>query len=197
MRFVTLATAAAAAAVLGTAPYAAGTGQLALTSARVSIEGTSNIHGYTASSTAIRIAAVDVDAEAEGDVLGRALEPNGVRAFEVVIPTASLTSPKDGIDKNMHKALKAAEHPEIRFRLRALDAAAGTAVGQLTIAGVEKDVTLNVQVKRQVAALAVTGTTSLLMTDYGITPPKAMLGMLKTNPKVTITFELMLGPSLT
>ena len=197
MRLATLAVAAAATVALGTAPYAAGTGQLALTSARVSIEGTSNIHGYTASSTAIRVAAVDIDAEAEGDVLGRALEPNGVRAFEVVIPTASLTSPKDGIDKNMHKALKAAEHPEIRFRLRSLDTAAGTAVGQLTIAGVEKDVTLNVQVKRQVAALAVTGTTSLLMTDYGITPPKAMLGMLKTNPKVTITFELMLGPSLT
>ena len=41
-----------------------------------------------------------------------------------------------------------------------------------------------------------TGTTSLMMTDYGVTPPKAMLGMLKTNPKVTITFELVLSPSL-
>src|SRR5688572_9857313 len=109
MRFMTFAAAAAAAAVLGTAPHAAGTAPLALASARVSIEGTSNIHGYTASSTAIRVAAVDIDAEAEGEVLSRALEPNGVRAFEVVIPTASLTSPKDGIDKNMHKALKAAE----------------------------------------------------------------------------------------
>jgi polyisoprenoid-binding protein YceI len=197
MRLVTLTVAAAAAVALGTAPQAAGTAPLALASARISIEGTSNIHGYTASSTAVTVAAVDVDAEAGGDVLARALEPNGVRAFEVVIPTASLTSPKDGIDKNMHKALKAAEHPEIRFRLRSLDAAAGTAVGQLTIAGVEKDVTLRVQVKQQEASLAVTGTTTLLMTDYGVTPPKAMLGMLKTNPKVTITFELVLGPSLT
>jgi polyisoprenoid-binding protein YceI len=197
MRLVTLIVAAAAAVALGTAPQAAGTAPLALASARVSIEGTSNIHGYTASSTAVKIAAVDVDADAGGDVLARALEPNGVRAFEVVIPTASLASPKDGIDKNMHKALKAAEHPEIRFRLRSLDASAGTAVGRLTIAGVEKDVTLNVQVKRQDAGLAVSGTTTLLMTDYGVTPPKAMLGMLKTNPKVTITFELVLGPSLT
>jgi polyisoprenoid-binding protein YceI len=197
MRFATLTVAAAAAVALGTAPQAAGTARLALASARVSIEGTSNIHGYTASSTAVKVAVVDVDAEASGDVLARALEPNGVRAFEVIIPTTSLTSPKDGIDKNMHKALKAAEHPEIRFRLRELDAAAGTALGQLTIAGVEKDVTLNVQVKRQETALAITGTTTLLMTDYGVTPPKAMLGMLKTNPKVTITFELTLGPSLT
>jgi hypothetical protein len=105
----------------------------------VSIEGTSNIHGYTASSTALTIAALDVDA-ADEDVLGRALEPNAIRAVEVVIPTTSLTSPRDGIDKNMHKALKATEHPDIRFRLRSLDAAAVTATGQLAIAGVEKDV---------------------------------------------------------
>jgi polyisoprenoid-binding protein YceI len=195
MRLATLTVAATAVVALGTAPHAAGTASLALTSARVSIEGTSNIHGYTAASTAVKVAAVDIGTAGE-DVLERALEPNAIHAFEVVIPTASLTSPKDGIDKNMHKALKAADHPDIRFRLRALDAAAGTATGQLTIAGVEKDVTLSIQVKRQGAALAVSGTTSLMMTDYGVTPPQAMLGMLKTNPKVTITFELLLGPAL-
>ena len=195
MRLATLTVAATAVVALGTTPHAAGTASLTLTSARVSIEGTSNIHGYTAASTAVKVAAVDIDTAGE-DVLEKALEPNAIHAFEVVIPTASLTSPKDGIDKNMHKALKAADHPDIRFRLRALDAAAGTATGQLTIAGVEKDVTLSVHVTRQGAALAVSGTTSLMMTDYGVTPPKAMLGMLKTNPKVTITFELLLGPAL-
>ena len=34
------------------------------------------------------------------------------------------------------------------------------------------------------------------MTDYGITPPKAMLGMLKTDPKVTVTFETVLSVPL-
>jgi hypothetical protein len=29
------------------------------------------------------------------------------------------------------------------------------------------------------------------MTDFGITPPKAMLGMLKTDPKVTVTFDTL------
>jgi hypothetical protein len=37
----------------------------------------------------------------------------------------------------------------------------------------------------------------LLMTDFGIAPPKAMLGMLKTDPKVTVTFETMLSVPLT
>ena len=196
MRFATLTVAAAAALALGTTPQAAGTAPLALSSARVSLQGTSNIHAYTASSKAVRIAAVDVEAAAGATVLDRALEPNAVRAFEVVIPTTSLSSPADGIDKNMHKALKASEYPDIRFRLQSLDAAGGTAGGQLTIAGVERHVTLSIQVQRQEAALAVTGTTTLLMTDYGITPPKAMLGVLKTNPKVTITFDLVLSPAI-
>jgi hypothetical protein len=37
----------------------------------------------------------------------------------------------------------------------------------------------------------------MLMTDFGIVPPKAMLGMLKTDPKVTITFETLLAVPLT
>ena len=35
------------------------------------------------------------------------------------------------------------------------------------------------------------------MTDYGIKPPTAMLGMLKTDPKVTITIEAVLSIPLT
>jgi hypothetical protein len=35
------------------------------------------------------------------------------------------------------------------------------------------------------------------MTDYGIAPPKAMLGMLKTDPRVTVSFEAVLSVPLT
>jgi hypothetical protein len=31
------------------------------------------------------------------------------------------------------------------------------------------------------------------MTDYGIVPPTAMLGMLKTDAKVIVTFEVVLS----
>jgi polyisoprenoid-binding protein YceI len=127
------------------------------------------------------------------------LQPGALKAFAVVIPAATLSSPKDGLDKNMHKALNVTDHPEIHFALRTLEPGAGgyRGTGVLTIAGVEKEVTLNLQVQRTGSTLAVTGTTDLLMTDFGIKPPKAMLGMLKTNPKVQIRIELVLGPSLT
>jgi polyisoprenoid-binding protein YceI len=188
---VTLPFADAAAQVVPAAP-------LALASARVSLEGTSNVHAFTASTHTVTIRAIEIAGAPAADVLEHVLQPGNLKSFEVSIPAASLTSPKEGIDKNMHKALKAQEHRDIRFRLRALEPAgdAYRGVGVLTIAGVEKEVTLNLKVERKGAALAVTGATDLLMTDYGITPPKAMLGMLKTDPKVQIRIELLLEAAI-
>jgi polyisoprenoid-binding protein YceI len=169
---------------------------LTLSAARVVVDGTSNVHDWTASTTAVVLTAVDV-ATSEGDVLQEALQPGSLKRFEVTIPARGLTSPREGIDKNMHKALKVEEHPHITFRLRALDAAAGghTATGMLTIAGVEREVVLNLQVEPKGRTLAVTGTTNLLMTDFGIKPPSAMLGMVKASPKITIRLELTVTAS--
>ena len=67
------------------------------------------------------------------------------------------------------------------------------AVGTLRIAGVEREVALALKTERRDDTLAVKGELVLLMTDYGIKPPTAMLGMLKTDPKVTVTFETVLS----
>lgn len=178
---------------------AADTSPLTVMSVRVSLDGTSNLHPFTAFTTTVRTTAIEVGAVSEGDLFDHVLQPGGLKAFEVVIPAATLLSPNDDLNKNMHKALKVQQYADIRFRLRALESADGAyrATGWLTIAGVEKEVTLNLQVQRKAEALAVSGTTDLLMTDYGITPPKALLGMLKTNPKVQIRIDLVLGSSLT
>ena len=192
MRSVT-AVALALAATLSLPAHAAA--PLSIASARVTVAGNSTLHPWTASSTALTLTNVELAGAAEGDALEHALQPGALRAFDVVIPAATLTSPKEGIDKNMHKALKVQEHAEIRFRLRALEqlGAAYRATGLLTIAGVEKEVSLDLQVQPRGNGLAVTGSTGLVMTDYGVTPPKAMMGMIKTDPKVQIKIELLLG----
>jgi polyisoprenoid-binding protein YceI len=196
MRLATTLLVSAFAATLhaGTAPA-----PLSVASARVSLDGTSSLHAYTASTTQVRVSGIDIAGMPTGDLLEYVLQPGALTGFEVVIPAASLSSPKDGIDKNMHKALKVAEHPDIRFRLRALEPSDGgyRAVGFLTIAGVEKEVVLNLQVQRKGSTLAVTGGTDLVMTDFGVKPPKAMLGMIRTDPKVRISIELVLAASLT
>jgi len=54
-----------------------------------------------------------------------ALKPGAVEAFEIAIPAATLTSPRDGLDKNMHEALKVKDHPDIVFRLLRLEPGSG------------------------------------------------------------------------
>jgi polyisoprenoid-binding protein YceI len=175
---------------------------LAIDNARVTISGTSNVHAYTASTTNVRLTGAQVASTVSGQSFWELVtKPGGLESFEVAIAAASLSSPKDGLDKNMHKALKVAEHPDITFRLVRLEAGAvpGSlqAVGTLRIAGVAREVTLPIKTALKAGALTVTGELPLLMTDYGITPPKAMLGMLKTDPKVVIAFEVVLSAPLT
>ena len=171
---------------------------LALASGRITIAGTSNIHAYTASTTEVRATHVKLAPGVAGwDAI---VTPGSLEAFEIAIPAASLSSPKDGLDKKMHKALKVKEHAEITFRLRRLETVspgALKAIGVLRIAGVERELTLGIKTERKDATLTVRGEARLLMTDFGITPPKAMLGMLKTDPKVTVTFETVLAVPLT
>lgn len=169
---------------------------LAMTAARVSIAGTSNIHEYTASTTDVRLTRI---ALAEGvaafDLFNAAIPPASLQAFEIVVKAGALKSPKEGLDKNMWKALKTTEYPDIVFTLTKLEGQPGAlrARGVLKIAGVEKDVTFALKAAANASTITVIGDVPLLMTDYGIAPPKAMMGMLKTDPKVTVTFEVVLA----
>jgi YceI-like domain len=175
---------------------------LTLASGRVTIAGTSNVHEYTAHTTTVRLTCVKLGAAVSGaNLWDEIVKPGALEAFEIAIPAATLTSPKEGLDKNMHKALKVQDHADITFRLLRLEPGAGAGafkgIGVLKIAGVEREVSLALTTARKGANLVVSGELTMLMTDFGIVPPKAMLGMLKTDPKVTITFETLLAVPLT
>ena len=175
---------------------------LTLGSSRISIAGTSNIHAYTASTTAARIVRLHVASGVLGaNVWEEIVKPGAIEAFEIAIPAATLSSPKEGLDKNMHKALRVTEHPDITFRLSRVEGATPSgalrAIGVLRIAGVEREVAFELKTQRNGSTFTVSGEVPLLMTDFGITPPKAMLGMLKTDPRVTVTFETVLAIPLT
>jgi polyisoprenoid-binding protein YceI len=192
----------AAASWLGPHTFALAEAPLAIDSAKVTIAGTSNIHEYTASTTKVRVMRAQLGAAAGSDFWENAFKPGALEAFDISVAAATLTSSKDGLDKNMYKALKVQEHPEITFHLVRFETAgrpAGTAqaIGVLQIAGVEKEIAMNITTRHTGATLTVEGTLDLLMTDYGVKPPVAMMGMLKTNPKVTVTFTTVLSIPLT
>ncbi|HVL66459.1 MAG TPA: YceI family protein [Vicinamibacterales bacterium] len=194
-----LALTAAVAAILAGSPTAA-QAPLAIDTGRITIAGTSNVHDYTATTTTVKATRVQFAPGVAGPAFWDEVQkPHALQAFDIAIPAESLKSPKDGLDKNMYKALKTKEHPQITFRLARLDGAAGSlkAVGTLTIAGVEREITLPLTTSRREGGLAVRGAIDVLMTDYGIAPPKAMLGMVKADPKITVTFEVVLAAATT
>lgn len=170
---------------------------LALSSAKISIAGSSNIHEWTATTTAVRVTRAKLAVGiSDAGFLDAIVKPGGLDAFEIAVPVATLKSGKDALDKNMYKALKSPAIADITFRATRLTAGttAGTmrATGMLKIAGVEREVIFDLKTQLTGALLTIKGSVPLVMTDYGIAPPKAMLGMLKTDPKVTVTFEAVL-----
>jgi polyisoprenoid-binding protein YceI len=176
---------------------------LTIDSARITISGTSNIHAYTASTSSVRVLRAQFAGPFDGpDLWANALKPGGIEAFDVAIPAATLTSPREGLDKNMHKALEVIDHPDIVFHLLRLEPRSGTAgglraIGVLQIVGVKREVAIDITTERKGSNLSVQGQVQFLMTDFGIKPPVAMLGMLKTDPKVTVTFETVIATPIT
>ncbi len=171
---------------------------LTIGSGKLTITGTSNVHDWTASTAAVRVTKVQLAPQATGVALWEeVVKPGALETFDIAVAAATLKSPKDGLDKNMYKALKTSQYADVTFRLTRMEAGAtpGTlkARGVLTIAGVARDVVLDLKTQPKDATLIVKGELPLVMTDYGVVPPKAMLGMIKTHPKVTVTFEIVLA----
>lgn len=169
---------------------------VSITAATLSIRGTSSMHDYVVSTKTLTISAAIASAEDAGGLL----QPDGLTGFELQIPVSSFTSDKDGLTKQMLKALKAEKHPMITFRLKgyAVEPSAGGGItvkptGTLTVAGVERPIDLLLEVKKNAGSLQVAGSRELLMTEFGIKPPTMFMGMLKTHDKVTIAFAFQLA----
>jgi hypothetical protein len=178
---------------------------VAVSSATVTIEGTSKRDPFFASTKTLRVARLQMVETPSADVLHQLLQPGALEAFEIAIPVVSFTSPDEGVAAHIHDALKAETYPEIRFQLRAIKAAASDVPGfvalrgngTLTVAGVARDVTLTITAVRSGASLLLDGRSDLLMTDFDVKPPQGLLGLLRTDPSIRVRFYLTLRPTET
>lgn len=165
---------------------------------RLWVDGTSNVRPFTCEAKEM-----DVQVETEqGEVVNRVVAgEKAIRTVVVSIPSKSLDCDNGNGKMNEHmlKAIKAEENASIEFRLQSYelthdgDGANAVLDGTLKLGGVEKPVTFNA-VTKSVAdgVLEVTGAYELRMTDYGLKPPKLMLGAFKVNDPVKVNFDLLL-----
>lgn len=155
----------------------------------VRIEGTSSLHAWKMEGTALN-----------GTVVAPPLAQwqNGTAAAEVsvVIPVSAIKSEHAKMDQIMANSLKAKSHPTVQYAMTsAVLARPGAAFtvdtkGKLTIAGVTRDVTMQVTGTRGSGdAYVLTGQLPIRMSDYGIKPPTAMLGTIRTGNDVKVSFR--------
>jgi hypothetical protein len=173
--------------------------------ATVELEGDSTLHRYRARarklSVAIRTDAGRVTEAAQPPSVEGLVRDHAVAAFVLTVPIAGLTSGERDLDVNMRQALRGDQHPEIHYEMVGYDVrparAAGARLaielrGRLSIAGIARDMELTVDGLRTPDGLRFTGSRDLLMTDFGIKPPRLMLGALKTADRVTVRFDVTL-----
>src|SRR5262245_20273819 len=99
---------------------------LTIEKAQITIAGTSNVHDYTAATTDARVTRVQFGVGVAGGTFWDEVQkPGGLEAFDLSIAAATLKSTKDGLDKNMYKALKTQEHAQITFSLKRMEGTTG------------------------------------------------------------------------
>jgi len=155
----------------------------------VGIHGTSNLHDWD---------------ETVGIVTGDGIvnwNSDGsfdLEAVNIKMDVHSIKSTEGNMmNNNTYKALKADSNPEITFVLtspvKSIAAGAGHSITvkiNLTIAGVTKGVDMPVTaIAQKNGSVTFEGSETIKMTDFGVKPPVALLGTLKTGDAITIHFK--------
>ena len=163
--------------------------KVVLAESKLAVNGTSNVHDWTIEAKAMSgKASVTLDA---GDL-------KAIKSLDFSVEVEQLKSGKSGMDKNTFKALKSTSHKNISFKL--VKVVKITTIsdnnytvetqGDLTIAGVTKRINQSFTTKLIGKKMVFTGKQKIDMTVYGVEPPKALMGTIKTGKDVTVDFKV-------
>ncbi len=176
------------------------------TESTLSINGTSTVHAWHAKASTFQVSFAVDPARWPADAtdlpaIEKAIAAGVVDSVAISVDVKSMHSGKDGLDKNMYKALKAEQHPKIlcwitgyETKTAANGALSIVARGRLKVAGVEKQIEIPAATTREGDALRMKGSVVVKMTDFGIKPPVMMMGTIKTGNEVTVGFDLFVAP---
>lgn len=171
----------------------------------VKLNGTSNIHDWSAESRIIKGYVEIAEKQRSGLLNGNPPKtlsaPENLRA-DVTIPVKSLKSETVGLQEAIWKDMDCKEHPTIHYSFVKADLTRGNLVsgftfdteGRLTVNGITRPVKMNVTIKEPDAdEIFVDCRVDLKMTDFNIKPPSLLAGLIKAGDKIHIRVHWALG----
>jgi hypothetical protein len=177
----------------------------AATGSELWMDGTSTIHDWECRTSDVQVALVKAQGHAEpanGASIEALIRGKAFDGLDVAIPVRAFRADRKGLEKNMLKALQSDKYPEVRFHMQRYtvtsaehaDTLTMRIEGMLTVSGVEKNVSLAARAWKGDSGEWVEGSEALKMSDFGIKPPRMMLGTLKVADPVVIHYRLLLAP---
>jgi polyisoprenoid-binding protein YceI len=154
------------------------------------LSGTSTLHNWTMNAQTFN---------GEAQFILKEHQISSLKTLTFSLAVADLKSGESGLDKNAYKALKSNDYKSITYKQISVTISPDKGNkflvrthGNLTIAGVTKEVTIDVYaVVNADETITCTGSEKLNMTDYQVKPPKFMLGAMKTGDAITLDFTLI------
>ena len=165
------------------------------------IEGGSNVTDWSCKASTLE-AHVDIDssraAEAES-----AVGAEQVKRISVKVGVRNLKCGNRRMENDLYRALKATDPSTPSNILGVFDALRPSekkeshvdTEGTIVVAGVERGVRLRVMMERLADGTVVArGSVPLLMTDFGVTPPTGLFGLIRSHNEIVVKFEVVVTP---
>lgn len=127
------------------------------------------------------------------------LTPESITSIDIRIAVAGIETDTARLTTNLRNYLKGDQFPHISYRLNQVqeielqgDKAVITADGIITAAGVEKSVNMTVDAFiNSDGSIRFTGTQDMLMTEFEIDPPTALLGTVRADNEFSVIFDVL------
>jgi polyisoprenoid-binding protein YceI len=155
-------------------------------SSTITINGTSNLHDWKTTTKQIK---------GELVLAGN----NQVKALAIDVPVKSIKSGEKIMDTKTYETFNADKNPNISFRLTNVSEFKNSGndmtlafTGNLTMAGVTKKVTIKTAGKSiKSGSYKFNGSVDLKMSDFKMSAPTAMMGMMKVGDGIKLVFDVV------
>ena len=156
----------------------------------IKLSGTSTLHDWTMSARSVN---------GQGMFIISNNIISSITTLDFVLPVENLKSNEKAMDHNAWKSLKYKRFPNIIYKLKKSQIKPSAnnqqpilTEGDITIAGVTKEVSIEVMCKVNIdKTIYCKGSKKLNMTDFQVEPPSFLMGAMRTGNEIELQFDLI------